>query len=214
MENIKAIVFDMDGVILDTETICDKTWLIAAHEFNLPDIEKAMIECLGTNKNDTLEILNKRYGRICNPNEFLARTSVLFHKIEDEEGIQLMPFAMECLKYLKTKYRIALASSTRKEIVLKQLKNASVLDYFEVIVTGDMVSHSKPNPEIYIKACEELNILPQNCIAIEDSPNGLKSAFNAGLKTIMVPDKIQPNDTIEPFIWKKCDSLKNVMEML
>ena len=167
MENIEAIVFDMDGVILDTETMVDKTWLIAAREYNLPDIEKVMIECLGTNKNDTLDILSKRYGHICNPTDFMERTSILFHKLEDEEGIQLMPFANECLKYLKTKYKIALASSTRKELVLKQLKNANVLDYFEVIVTGDMVSHSKPSPEIYTKACEDLNILPQNCIAIE-----------------------------------------------
>lgn len=214
MENIEAIIFDMDGVILDTETMVDKTWLIAAQEYNLPDIEKAMIECLGTNKNDTLDILNKRYGHICNPADFMARTSILFHKLEDEEGIQLMPFANECLEYLKTKYRIALASSTRKELVLKQLKNANVLDYFEVIITGDMVFHSKPSPEIYIKACEELNVLPQNCIAIEDSPNGLKSAYNAGLKTIMVPDKIQPNEEIMPFIWKTCESLKIVMDML
>ena len=88
------------------------------------------------------------------------------------------------------------------------------MDYFEVIVTGDMVLHSKPDPEIYLKACEELNIPPENCIAIEDSPNGLKSAFFAGLNTIMVPDKIQPNEELNQFIWKKCDSLKNVMDML
>ena len=125
-----------------------------------------------------------------------------------------MPYAKECLEYLQPKYRIALASSTRNELVIRQLKNANVLEFFEVIVTGDMVLHSKPDPEIYLKACEELNIPPENCIAIEDSPNGLKSAFFAGLNTIMVPDKIQPNEELNQFIWKKCDSLKNVMDML
>lgn len=214
MNHIKAIVFDMDGVILDTETMVDKSWIIAAKEFNLPQIQDAMIACLGTNKNDTLDILNKKYGHLCNPQDFLSRASELFHKLEFEEGIALMPYAKECLEYLKPKYRIALASSTRNELVIRQLKNANVLEFFEVIVTGDMVLHSKPDPEIYLKACEELNIPPENCIAIEDSPNGLKSAFFAGLNTIMVPDKIQPNEELNQFIWKKCDSLKKVMDML
>ena len=214
MNHIKAIVFDMDGVILDTETMVEKSWIIAAKEFNLPQIQDAMIACLGTNKNDTLDILNKQYGHLCNPQDFLSRASELFNKLEFEEGIALMPYAKECLEYLKPKYRIALASSTRNELVIRQLKNANVLEFFEVIVTGDMVLHSKPDPEIYLKACEELNIPPENCIAIEDSPNGLKSAFFAGLNTIMVPDKIQPNEELNQFIWKKCDSLKNVMDML
>ena len=73
MNHIKAIVFDMDGVILDTETMVDKSWIIAAKEFNLPQIQDAMVACLGTNKNDTLDILNKKYGHLCNPQDFLSR---------------------------------------------------------------------------------------------------------------------------------------------
>jgi HAD superfamily hydrolase (TIGR01509 family) len=214
MNHIKAIVFDMDGVILDTETMVDKSWIIAAKEFNLPQIQDAMIACLGTNKNDTLDILNKKYGHLCNPQDFLSRASELFHKLEFEEGIALMPYAKECLEYLKPKYRIALASSTRNELVIRQLKNANVLEFFEEIVTGDMVLHSKPDPEIYLKACKGLGVMPQNAIAVEDSFNGIRSAFNAGMMPVMIPDTVMPDEEITELLFKKFNNLLELIEFL
>lgn len=208
---IKAFIFDMDGVILDSETICDKTWEIAFKESGITDENDLINKCRGTNRHDTIEILKKYYPESFDAVKFLNRTSDLFHEIEFAEGIPLMPFAKEILEYLKNRnYRIALASSTRKEAVYRQLKNTNVFDYFETITTGDMVLHSKPNPEIYQIACKSLGLIPEDCAAIEDSPNGIRSAFNAGMKAIMVPDKIQPTEEISKLTYH---IFKNLQEM-
>lgn len=211
---IKAVIFDMDGVLLDSETISWKTWEIAATEYKLTDIKKANSACMGANKNDTYAILRTFYGKDFPAEQFLARTSELFYQIEAKSGIPLMPYAKESLEYLSKKYILALASSTRKEAVFRQMKNAGLFDYFKTITTGDMVTHSKPDPEIYLIAAKSINVKPQEAVAIEDSPNGIKSAYNAGLCTIMVPDKIAPDSEIKQKSWKIISSLKEISNIL
>jgi len=212
---IKAIIFDMDGVILDSETICDQTWKIAGEELGLSNIEEGMKQCLGTNKNDTSQILKNIYGSDFDSEAFMNRTSELFHEIEFSSGIPLMPYAKECLQALKSsgKYRIALASSTRGPTVERQLKNAGVLEYFETRTTGEMVKHSKPSPQIYLMACQSLNLKAEECLAVEDSPNGIKSAFAANMKVVMIPDKIQPTEEIKAMCWKVLPSLKELSQL-
>lgn len=212
--SIQAIVFDMDGVLLDTETICQRCWASAAQEFNLADGVEVQMKCLGTNKNDTRAILKQHYGEDFDCTSFLSRTSELFHEIERTEGIPLMPFVKETLEYLKPKYRLAVASSTRTPVVIKELTDAGIIQYFEKIICGDMVTHSKPDPEIYLMACNELGLSPDQCVAIEDSPNGIKSANAAGMLPVMVPDKIQPSDELKKLCWKICHSLKEAASNL
>ena len=213
MKKIEAFVFDMDGIILDTESICEKTWIKAGKEFGIQD-EKAMElfkKCIGTNKNDTFNILKTSLGADFSVQNFMEQTSIFFSEIEKSEGIALMPFAKQTLEYLKGKgYRLALASSTRGPVVTRQLKNASLLSFFESLSTGDKVSHSKPDPEIYKLACKSLNLPPEKCAAVEDSPNGIKSAKSAGLFTIMVPDRIEPDEELLKKVDFVCSSLNEV----
>ena len=126
---MKGIIFDMDGVILDSETISDRTWFKAAEERGLTINLEMINACRGTNKNDTIEIFKKFYGADFDGEEFLTRTSELFHQIEDKEGIPLMHYAKEILEYLSPRYTLALASSTRGPTVERQLKNAGVIDF-------------------------------------------------------------------------------------
>jgi len=119
------------------------------------------------------------------------------------------------LEYLKkVNARLAVASSSPKWEVEKHLKDAGIRDYFSVIVCGDMVEKSKPEPEIYLKACELLKVKPQECIALEDSKNGLLSAYRAGCKPIMVPDLWQPDEETLQIIKAKYSDLEQVKEAL
>ena len=204
----------MDGVILDSETISDRTWRMAAKEKGLEVNDKILNSCRGTNKNDSMAILKTHYGQDFDSAAFLERTSELFHQIEESEGIPLMHYAKEILEYLKPRYTLALASSTRGVTVERQLRNAGVIDFFKTRTTGDMVVHSKPDPEIYLMACKSVGLEPQECYAIEDSLNGIKSAYAAGLKPIMVIDKIQPTEEIRKMCVAVFDSLEGLKEML
>jgi len=214
MPDIKAIIFDMDGVILDSESISDITWKKAAEEKGLSVNDEILNACRGTNKNDTIVILKKYYGADFDSEAFLERTSELFHEIEEKEGIPLMPYAKEILEYLKPRYRLALASSTRGPTVERQLRNAGVIDFFESRTTGEMVEHSKPNPEIYLIACKSIGMKPEECVAIEDSLNGIRSAYAAGLHPIMVIDKVQPTEEIRNMCVAVFDSLVDVKGIL
>ena len=212
---IKGFVFDMDGVLLDTESVCDRTWELAAKDFGLDpkDAMRIISLCRGTNKKTSREIILREVGADFDVDFYMAATSSYFKKIEAEEGIVTKPHAMECLSYLKEKgYRLALASSTRQVVVEKQLKDTGLYDYFEFLICGDMVTNSKPDPEIYATAVNHLGLEPSECAAVEDSLNGLRSAKAAGLVTIMVPDRVGPNEDtgkVTDFVF---DSLKGIIE--
>ena len=140
---------------------------------------------------------------------------MMFHNKVDIEGLPIKKGVYEILKYLsESTYKIGLASSSSTESIHKNLKRADITDYFQVIVGGDMVEHSKPEPDIYLKACSSLGVNPEKSIAIEDSPNGIRSAKSAGMLPIMVPDMIQPSEEITAILYRQYESLLDVMEHL
>jgi len=214
MSEIKGIIFDMDGVLIDSESISDITWVAAAKDFNIPMTMDILNSCRGSNKQDIIEILKKDFGQDFDAEAYLKRTGDYFWQIEAQNGVDLMPFVNETLKYLSKKYKLALASSTKEKDVITHLNKTGILQYFPDRMCGDMVTHSKPHPEIYEKACKLIGLSPSECVAIEDSMNGIKSAYAAGMKTIMVPDRIQPTEEIKPFCWKVCKSLDELKSVL
>lgn len=210
-DKICAVVFDMDGVLFDSERITRIMWKKAGEEFHVDDVENSVKDCTGRNISDTCVYLKNKYGENFPAYDFRMRCSELFHSYVDEFGLPLMPYAREILLSLKKKsYVLALASSTRKLIAEKELKEAGLYDFFTTVTCGDMVKHSKPDPEIYLYACSSLGFAPENCVAVEDSPNGIISAYSAGMKCVMVPDQIEPDEEIKSKLFMLCSSLEDL----
>ena len=212
---IESVVFDMDGVLFDTERVCSDVWYQTGKEMGLKDIGIAVTNCVGFNAVDTRQFFLNQFGNDFPYEKFRERSSVLFHEILNKEGIPIKPGVFEILNFLQEyDYKIALATSTNKANVMNYLNEAGITHYFQAIVTGDMVKHGKPDPEIYIKACRELHSLPELCIAVEDSPNGLKAAYHAGMKPVMVPDLIKPDEEVKKLLYGIFDSLLEVKNYL
>ena len=200
---IDSVIFDMDGVIFDSErAICD-IWIEIAKENGIPDIEELMIKCIGLNDKATDELFTKTYGDAFPYEDFKRQASKRYHSLYDGGRLPMKPGVNELMEFLSENgIKTALASSTKTETVKNQLRDAGILKYFTVVVGGDMVSHSKPNPEIFLQAADKLGVNPAKAYIIEDSFNGIKAAYAAGAKPLMVPDMIEPDEEIEKLCHK------------
>lgn len=215
---IVAVVFDMDGVLFDTERIGVQCWTEAAEPTGLQNAREIARMCIGRTIPGTKEVFMEeaaKQGVALDFEKLHEDCARLILEKEERDGLLVKPGVHEILEYLyERKIPVALATSSKKDIVLSHLEKTGITKYFRKIVTGDMVSHGKPAPDIYIKACEELEAAPENVIAIEDSFNGIRSASAAGLHPIMVPDQLQPTEEILLLAETKCDSLLEVRKLL
>ena len=210
-----AVVFDMDGVIFDSERAVMQCWKEVASRHNIPDIEKAILACTGTTMVRTREIMLNLYGADFPYDEYAKESSAIFHSRYDGGRLPMKPGVKELLSFLKEHgKKIALASSTRQQVVTDELRDAGIIGYFDRIICGDMVSRSKPAPDIFLKACEELNVSPSDSYAIEDSYNGIRAAHAGGLHPIMVPDLLPADEEMQSLAETILPSLTSVMEYL
>lgn len=212
---MNAVVFDMDGVLFDTERLCQDSWLAVAEERGLPDMEIIFPRCIGLNANDSRRIVMEAYGKNFDYDGFRGKASAWFWDYIESNGLPVKPGAGELLAWLREQgWPVGLASSTRCSTVLNHLEQAGLRKDFSVVVTGDMVEHSKPQPDIYLMACRELKAEPRESYAIEDSPNGIRSAYRAGMHPLMVPDMIAPDQEMRKLSEGIFRDLGEVLEYL
>lgn len=187
---MKAVFFDMDGVLIDSEMFYMKgtfDW-ISKKGFNgkLEDIYKLIGTDMKGTYNLLFEMLNKKYtiSEIEEENrKYFSENPINYKEI-------LNPFVKEILLFLKeNKIKTAVCSSSPKSTIEKALKECEIFEYFDLIISADEVKESKPSPDIYLKACEVLKVLPKDCYVIEDSTMGIQAGKNANIKVIALRDK-------------------------
>ncbi|MCD7818083.1 MAG: HAD family phosphatase [Lachnospiraceae bacterium] len=211
---MKAVVFDMDGVIFDSEILVIRVWERVAERHGIEDIEATCMQCLGVNREGSRRIFMNRYGESFPYEAYQKEVRALFHEMADGGKLPQKPGIRELLLYLREQeIPTAVASSTSCDVVCRELEEGGLLDYFNIVIGGDKVRKSKPEPDIFLLACEELHVLPEDTWVIEDSYNGIRAAARAGTHPIMVPDLMEPTDEIRSLTDYVLPSLHEVKEL-
>lgn len=209
----KAAVFDMDGLILDSERTVLSIWEQIGDKYGFAGIRAYGISVIGKNKQATVDEFQRVYGEPGEPYERELRQ--IYNVLADNGKVPLKPHTIELLNAMKNAgMKIAIASSSSREEVTSQMGPLGALPFFDALVCGDQVTHSKPDPEIFLLACDALGVKPEEGVGLEDSFNGVRSCKASGLYTIMVPDIIQPDDEMKSLADVILPSLKDVQDFL
>jgi HAD superfamily hydrolase (TIGR01509 family) len=210
---IEAVIFDMDGTLHDTETVFHAAWRKAAAIWDVPDIETTLADCTGRNMAGIEKYWCAKYKSPSYEEFFEAR-----HRFFEEmtaDGIPVKEGAMELLSYLKERgYKIGLATSTRRSGAEAHLRDTGMDGFFDVVMTGNDVENGKPAPDIFLRAAEGLGVAPQHCVGVEDSFNGIRGLYAAGMKPVMVPDITLPTPEIQRMLWAQCRRLTDLIPLL
>lgn len=212
---IKGVLFDMDGVLFNTERIYVRCEYQVAKRLGMAMSKEYPTTFCGMNAKNIIKKLKKDFGEELDAENYLqiCRQETFAHI--EKNGLEVMPHVKSSLVWLKENgIKIAVASSTKTQTVKKFLKMASLSQYFDAIVGGDQVKNGKPAPDIFVYAAKQLGLLPGQCAAVEDSHNGVRSAFAAGCVSIMVPDILPANDEMREKTAAILDDLSFLPEFL
>ncbi len=213
--NIKLLIFDMDGLMFDTEKLIYRSWKESCKKYKQNISDDIFIESIGLNRKKTIEAYKKYYDESFPYEGIINETARIFDNHIRSEGVPLKEGLLELLEYNKKKQlKMALATSTKRDRTELMLNLSGTRKYFDLVLCGDEIINGKPDPEIFLKTAKKLNCRPENCIVLEDSKNGIIAAHKAGMLPIMVPDIIKTTKEIEDMVFKKFDSLKEVKSFI
>ncbi|MDY0956037.1 HAD family phosphatase [Stenotrophomonas rhizophila] len=208
-----AVIFDMDGLMIDSERVSIACWTQAAHELTLPLADDFWLRFVGLGDRDCERLLLQHIdaGQVA---ALFARCHDLY-EARTQEGLPLRPGILDLLQLLHDHgIARAVATSTRQPRASRKLAAAGLLPFFEVVVTSSDVAHPKPAPDIYLLAAQKLGKDPARCLALEDSPAGIRAAVGAGMTAIQVPDLVHPDDDLRALGHRIVDSLADAHTLL
>lgn len=189
IDSLKACIFDFDGILVESESIFNRAWIKAASEYGYQIDESFFIQCYGLSLTDIKQICFDRLGNDFPFEQILKKVTVYFNEYIEAHGLPVRENVLEVKRFFTQRgFKVAVASSTHKESLISSLSIIEQLHEFPVIVGGDEVSRSKPDPEIFLKAASLLKVEPQECLVLEDSENGAVAAKRAGMLVFIVKD--------------------------
>lgn len=212
---MQCVVFDMDGVLFDSEALVLRSWEQTAEIHGIPDVREVCLRCLGTNAAESRRLFLEKYGADFPYDTYKAEMSARYWENVGEGKLELKPGVREILDALRQNgWKTAIASSTRTAVVREEMQHFGLEQMFDEIIGGDMVRRSKPDPEIYLTACRVLGADPAETYAAEDSYNGIRSAAAAGMRPVMIPDLLPPTPEIESLTAKIFPSMTEFQQFL
>lgn len=211
---VQAVIFDMDGLIFDTETLAVKACQYAGKQQGLDVTEEVILETLGKTDESSDQIYKQHYPTY-QPAQFWADFHHWMMEETSSKPPRLMPFAMELLEELtKRGIKRGLCSASPMVRIERYMSSYRMLPMFDAVVCGDSGAASKPAPDMYLLAAKKLNIVPENCMVLEDSPNGLRAGHAAGMQVYMVPDLIPYQEAYAGLVHGVLDNLSMVLPLL
>ncbi|GHB94822.1 HAD family hydrolase [Cerasicoccus arenae] len=197
-QRFQAAIFDMDGLLLDTERLAYESYRFVCEELGLSDLDSVFYQCIGINSEAGRLVLKNGLDGIADHEIFCERWDEEYQKLTLDRPLPLKMGVVELLDYLSAlAVPTAVATSTRTERALSKLGHSGIRDYFQVVIGGDVVERSKPAPDIYLAAATALKVDPTDCVAFEDSTNGVKAAVAAQMTVVQIPDLVAPSDELK-----------------
>lgn len=206
---IRAVLFDMDGTVLDTERVYYSAWHRAAKETDYKgDIDADLLAFSGRNLEGFYDYYRSVWGNSYDPTVMLQTRERIVAQTLEHEGIYPHHGAVECLETLRRMGIVcAVATSSTHSRAEDYLARAGVLSYFDSIQAGDDVTNGKPHPEIFLRAAQAIGIPISDCVVAEDSHNGVRAGYASGARVVMVPDQQPCTEALSLLLWKRLDSL-------
>lgn len=213
--NIKAVLFDLDGTIVDTERIYRSCWPIAFKQFGYDLTDEQALYKRSLSQPYVYDYFKGLFGDQIDYDAIKNYCVTLVEDRLNAEGIKLKKGVKETLEYLKnTNLKTAIVTASDVNRAEKYISDLNILGYFDNIISTKLVKNGKPAKDVYIYACNELNVEPFECLAIEDSPHGITSAYNAGCNVIMIPDQSLPTDDDKNKIVDCFDDMSKIIDLL
>ncbi len=214
LKDIKAIFFDLDGTLINSEPYYNRFWREAVASFGYTLTYEQALELRSLDANLAGNLFEKWYGdyslykRAREVRREKMNEYVKSHPIPVKDG------AVQILTYLKDRgIKCYIVTATRKDDATKMTQEYGLFPYLEDIISTKEVKVGKPNPDVYLYALEKAHLNPNDVLAVEDSPNGIKSAYNAGIKGIFIPDLTKPTKDLEKYIFKTLNRLTDIKSL-
>lgn len=212
---IEAVLFDMDGLVLDTEKLYTRFWMEAANALGYPMTFEQGLGMRSLNRIYGAQKLKSYFGENIDYDAVRNKRIELMDAFVEKEGVYWKPGIHELLAFLKEKnIKTAIATSSPIERTIKYLSSVNMEKSFDEIVSGYMVEKGKPEPDIFLYAANKLGKKPENCMVLEDSPAGILAAYKAGCIPVMVPDQDEPDEETMKLLYKKACDLQAVIGII